>query len=102
MLQSLFLCNNGLSAEACQLVSDILLSDRQAPPLRLLHFYNNMSGDGGAIAVAGMIERLQGLEDVRCSATRAGQAGSTSIAKVLSPTKSACFSQIKFHWILLW
>ena len=40
------MCNDGLSAEACRLVADLLLSAEEGgegcPPLETLHFYNNM------------------------------------------------------------
>ena len=51
-LKRLYACNNGLSADACVLVSELLLSGG-CPALTTLHFFNNMSGDGGAVAIAG-------------------------------------------------
>lgn len=51
-LKRLYACNNGLSADACVLVSELLL-ESGCPELTTLHFYNNMSGDGGAAAIAG-------------------------------------------------
>lgn len=51
-LKRLYACNNGLSADACVLVSELLL-ESGCPKLTALHFYNNMSGDGGATAIAG-------------------------------------------------
>ena len=51
-LKRLYACNNGLSADACDLVSKLLL-EGGCPELTALHFYNNMSGDGGATAIAG-------------------------------------------------
>ena len=80
--QKLFMCNNGLSAEACALVCHILLEDG-CPPLKLLHFYNNMSGSAGAIAVSNIIKACPELQDLRFSATRSGPEGCLSIAEVL-------------------
>lgn len=51
-LERLYVCNNGLSADSCVLISELLLQGG-CPPLTALHFYNNMSGDGGANAIAG-------------------------------------------------
>ena len=53
-LQRLYFCNNGMSADACVLISELLLEGGCAP-LTALHFYNNMSGDGGAVAIAGIL-----------------------------------------------
>ncbi len=75
------MCNNGLSAEACELVSHILL-DGGCPPLEVLHFYNNMSGNGGAIAVSSLVRACSKLEDFRFSATRSGPEGCLAIAEV--------------------
>ena len=55
-LQRLYFCNNGMSADACVLISELLL-DKGCAPLTALHFYNNMSGDGGAVAIAGIHNR---------------------------------------------
>ena len=46
-LERLYFCNNGLSAEACELIRSILMEGNGCPALKVLHFYNNMSGDGG-------------------------------------------------------
>jgi hypothetical protein len=55
LLQRLYFCNNGMSADACVLIKEILL-EGGCPKLTALHFYNNMSGDGGAVAIGGMME----------------------------------------------
>jgi Ran GTPase-activating protein 1 len=59
-LKRLYACNNGLSADACVLVSELLLKDG-CPELTTLHFYNNMSGDGGAVAIAGTVHCSLGV-----------------------------------------
>jgi hypothetical protein len=56
----------------------------QCPALRLLHFYNNMSGDGGAKALSTIIRQISvSLEDLRFSATRAMTDGCQAIATSL-------------------
>lgn len=93
-LQRLYVCNNGLSAEAAELLVKILIreasvlgsteeaAEKKCPPLELLHFYNNMSGDGGAKAVAKIVEACPQLLDFRFSATRSTPVGCESIAAV--------------------
>lgn len=80
-IQKLYLCNNGLSAEACATVADILL-DGQCPPLEVLHFYNNMSGSAGASAISRVVQVANLLQDFRFSATRSGNEGCLDISKV--------------------
>ena len=75
------MCNDGLSAEASVLVGSIL-SEGGVPPLRVLHFYNNMSGSEGAAAVRDIVKQCPLLEDFRYSATRPGAAGCLAIAEV--------------------
>jgi Ran GTPase-activating protein 1 len=75
------MCNDGLSAEASVLVASILL-DNGCPPLTELHFYNNMSGSDGAVAVRDIVKSCPHLESFRFSATRPGPAGCLAIAEV--------------------
>lgn len=53
-----------------------ILTFRTPTNLRVLHFFNNMSGDGGAEALASLMEHAPLLEDLRFSGTRAGPKGS--------------------------
>ena len=88
------MCNNGLSAEAAELLAKILIREasvvgatdgettKTCPPLELLHFYNNMAGDGGARAIANIVVACPQLLDFRFSATRSTVAGCESIAAV--------------------
>ena len=82
-----------MSAEAASLIADIIvgeehsiansLSLRTVPPLNTFHFFNNMSGDGGAKAIARIIKACGGtLNDIRFSATRSMEAGCAAIANV--------------------
>lgn len=73
-LERLWVCNNGMSAEAVLRMAQ-LLSEDGCPPLQLLHFYNNMSGDAGAVAFSSILRQCPGLTDVRFSATRSAAAG---------------------------
>jgi Ran GTPase-activating protein 1 len=84
-LKSLKVCNCGLSAEASKLLSDILHKDGM-PKLILFHFYNNMSGDGGAKAVADILSDCPQLEDFRFSATRSMHSGCKAVAEALNKT----------------
>ena len=70
-----------MAAESCELIAQILL-DGGCPPLTLLHFYNNMAGDGGARALSTVLRACPNLVDLRYSATRAGMDGCLSIAQV--------------------
>ena len=81
-IQRLFMCNNGMSAEAVDSVAHILLSDK-CPPLKLFHFYNNMSGNGGAKAIASIIRSCPELTDLRFSATRSSAEGCIAIAEAI-------------------
>ncbi|OQR95756.1 hypothetical protein THRCLA_07598 [Thraustotheca clavata] len=86
-LEKLFLCNNGLSAESAKVVADVLLF-RGDTKLKTFHFYNNMSGDGGAKALATLIPHCPELEDLRFSTTRAQREGCRVFANALSSLKN--------------
>lgn len=82
-LQKLYVCNDGLSAEASETLHEILIKDGM-PPLKVFHFYNNMSGDGGAIAVGNIVRACPQLLDFRFSATRSRRPGCLAVAKALT------------------
>ncbi|KAG1703158.1 hypothetical protein DVH05_008070 [Phytophthora capsici] len=86
-LQHMFFCNNGISAAAAEVIAqEVLLFRGLDTPTKLetFHFYNNMSGDGGAIALAKILPLSPGLKDLRFSATRAQREGSLTFAKALA------------------
>lgn len=77
----MYVCNNGLSAEAVNLLGEVL-SANDSSLLHLLHFYNNMSGTEGAKHFSRILRAHPNLEDVRFSATRAGPEGCIEVANV--------------------
>ena len=83
-LEKLYMCNDGLSGEACEAVADILLKSGTCTSLKVLNFYNNMSGSRGAKAIAKIVENCPILEDFRFSATRAKAEGTLALAKSFS------------------
>lgn len=86
-LAHVYFCNNGISAAAAAVIADEVLLFRgpDAPTkLQTFHFYNNMSGDGGAKALARLLPLSPALRDLRFSATRAQREGSLAFAKALS------------------
>ncbi|RHY33397.1 hypothetical protein DYB32_001645 [Aphanomyces invadans] len=85
-LERLYLCNNGLSAESAQVIADVLLFRGASVPTKLktFHFYNNMSGDGGAKALATLFPSTPLLEDLRFSTTRSQREGCRVFAQALT------------------
>lgn len=81
-LQKLYVCNDGLSAEASETLAEILLNGG-CPPLTVLHFYNNMSGDGGGVAVGAIVRASPQLVEFRFSATRSQRPGCCAVAEAL-------------------
>ncbi|CAN0356116.1 unnamed protein product, partial [Hapterophycus canaliculatus] len=62
-------------------VQDILLKTSPTA-MRTLHFYNNMSGDLGAKALAQVLPKCPNLSDFRFSGTRSGREGSAAVVQV--------------------
>lgn len=50
VLERLYFCNNGISETAAGVIADMLLF-RTPTVLTTFHFYNNMSGSGGGVAL---------------------------------------------------
>ncbi|KAE9194520.1 hypothetical protein PF004_g20702 [Phytophthora fragariae] len=89
-LQHMYFCNNGISAAAAGVIAqEVLLFRGQDTPTKLetFHFYNNMSGDGGAIALAKLLPLSPALKDLRFSATRAQREGSLAFATAVASLK---------------
>lgn len=92
-LQRLSLCNNGLASQTMHELADILTEDAEngsdsacvAENLTKIHFYNNMSGDGGCAAFARILSRCtSALDDIRFSGVRGGREGSQVVASALA------------------
>ncbi|CAI5746505.1 unnamed protein product [Peronospora destructor] len=89
-LRHIYFCNNGISAAAAGVVADeVLLFRGLDTPTKLetFHFYNNMSGNGGAIELAKLLPLSPELKDLRFSATRAQREGSLAFATALASLK---------------
>jgi len=84
-LEEIYFCNNGLSSSSMELLTNILVSDGQPLKVHTLHFYNNMSGPEGAVALARLLKHCPSLRNFRFSGTRALRAGSRTIAEALLP-----------------
>ena len=85
-LQRLSFCNDGLSAEAMESIRDLLLFRGADKPtsLKSLRFHNNMSGSGGGIAIAKVVEQSPLLESFELSSTRCGREGGVCLSKALA------------------
>jgi Ran GTPase-activating protein 1 len=81
-LEEILFCNCGISAEGCRSIADLLLF-RSPTQLRLVHFHNNMSGSGGAIAIADVVRGSPRLEDLRFSSSRCALDGVLAFAAAL-------------------
>lgn len=90
-LRRLYLCNDGISAEACELIHDLLLQGAGESgncPLTALHFFNNMSGEGGGLAIGKLLARCSAMESFRMSSTRCTPAGGAAILRGLQATSA--------------
>lgn len=85
-LEVLSFNNCGISAEAMRSIADILLF-RVPTRLTTLHFSNNMSGSGGAIALADVVAASPHLEDFRFASSRGGGPGAVALAQALAGTR---------------
>lgn len=83
-LEELFLCNNGLAADAGSLITASVL---ETSPTNLvkLHFHNNLLETAGSVALAPIVENSPRLEDFRFSSLRLGREGTVRICEALRP-----------------
>jgi Ran GTPase-activating protein 1 len=81
-LERLYFCNCGISAEAARSIADIVLGTTPTS-FRLVHFHNNMSGSGGAIAIADIISASPHLEDFRFTSSRGRAEGGIALVKAV-------------------
>eukprot|EP00536_Pseudo-nitzschia_multiseries_P004614 jgi/Psemu1/295631/fgenesh1_pm.78_\ len=92
-LESLSLCNNGLSKDTMEVTAVLLTQEEDgacvANNLRKIHFYNNMSDNEGCESFRKIIAKTSKLEDIRMSGTRAKAPGSLHIAAGLKDLAEA-------------
>eukprot|EP00555_Chaetoceros_dichaeta_P011421 CAMPEP_0198259400 /NCGR_PEP_ID=MMETSP1447-20131203/8614_1 /TAXON_ID=420782 /ORGANISM="Chaetoceros dichaeta, Strain CCMP1751" /LENGTH=485 /DNA_ID=CAMNT_0043946789 /DNA_START=130 /DNA_END=1587 /DNA_ORIENTATION=- len=93
-MERLSLCNNGLSEASMGEIAEILTKSDDgsciAARLTKIHFYNNMSGDGGCTSFGKILDNCSSrLEDIRFSGTRAGAGGSKVVAEALEALASS-------------
>jgi Ran GTPase-activating protein (RanGAP) involved in mRNA processing and transport len=90
-LQKLWFNNVGCSAECAAVIREIVLSN-DPTSLRLFHFFNNMSGPGGAAELAQIVENSPLLEDLRFSGTRCQSEGSLAFAQGIAALSEKQFA----------
>ncbi|CAN8070000.1 unnamed protein product [Agarophyton chilense] len=83
-LRELLFCNNGLAADAGDLIASALLETAPTALVKL-HFHNNLLETPGSIALAPIVENSPALEDFRFSSLRLGREGAVRICKALQP-----------------
>lgn len=83
-LTELFLCNNGLAADAGKLITASLLETAPTALVKL-HFHNNLLETPGSIALAPVVEQSPNLIDFRFSSLRLGRNGAVRICDALKP-----------------
>eukprot|EP00514_Thraustochytrium_sp_LLF1b_P013320 CAMPEP_0184540744 /NCGR_PEP_ID=MMETSP0199_2-20130426/902_1 /TAXON_ID=1112570 /ORGANISM="Thraustochytrium sp., Strain LLF1b" /LENGTH=444 /DNA_ID=CAMNT_0026934395 /DNA_START=49 /DNA_END=1383 /DNA_ORIENTATION=+ len=79
-LEGIAFMNNGLSELSVDLLAGFLPTEH----LKLLHFHNNMSGSGGAVAASNIVLKCSKLEDFRMSSSRVRSDGGLPLLKALS------------------
>ena len=82
-LEGIAFKNDGLSAEACEEITRLFLKLGSPTRLKKLHFWNNMSGDGGAVAIAKLLKQSPYIEDFMMATTRCGEGGGVVLCKAL-------------------
>lgn len=87
-LRQLFLCNNGLAADAGNLITKALL-ETMPTSLVKLHFHNNLLETAGAVALAPVVENSPHLIDLRFSSLRITRDGAVHICKSLKLVMSS-------------
>lgn len=83
-LEELYLCNNGLAADAGELIATALLETKPTS-LKVLHFHNNLLETAGSVALAPIVENSPSLIDFRFSSLRLGREGAVRICQALEP-----------------
>mmetsp|Transcript_21553 Transcript_21553/g.25956 ORF Transcript_21553/g.25956 Transcript_21553/m.25956 type:complete len:501 (-) Transcript_21553:594-2096(-) len=91
-LETLKLLNDGISAEAAGAANELMVN---AHTLKTLHFYNNMSGDKGAMAMAALVKRATKLESYRMSCTRVMEDGMAAVGEALGTLSTLKWIDLK-------
>lgn len=86
-LEKLMLCNDGLSGDAIGILSDIMCKNSHSN-LKTLNFFNNMSGDEGAINVSKILKHHPSISDFRWASTRTGNIGGLELIKGLNELRN--------------
>lgn len=92
-LEHLFFCNNGLAADAANLITNTLM-ESSPTSLLTLHFHNNLLETPGAVALAPIIESSPKLTDFRFSSLRLARDGSVHICKAIKPCMSTTLRKL--------
>lgn len=89
--------NNGLSEASAAQLCDLVLAAKC--PLAQFHFFNNMSGPGGARAIAAMLRnpQLHGVRDLRFSGTRAQADGTLAVADAVALGCGPTLTKLDFN-----
>lgn len=87
-LATLMLCNNGLAADAGNLIAAAFLETAPTSLIKL-HFHNNLLETPGSVALAPVVENSPFLSDFRFSSLRLGRDGAVRISRALQPRLSS-------------
>jgi len=86
-LKRLYFNNNGLQADAADLIRELVLKNNEEPTLEVFHIFNNLLQCKGVEALAPMFEQLPTLKDIRVGTTRVSfEGGNALISSLLSLT----------------
>lgn len=92
-LEHLFFCNNGLAADAGNLITSAL-TETTPTSLLTLHFHNNLLETAGAVALGPVIESSPKLNDFRFSSLRLARDGSVHVCKAIKPCMSTTLRRL--------
>eukprot|EP00871_Galdieria_phlegrea_P003938 jgi/Galph1/4545/GphlegSOOS_G3182.1 len=87
-LEVIKFCNNGLAADAIQLLVLYLLERGTPTCLKTIHFFNNLMESEGARKVIPLIESSPALEDLRLASLRVGVEGMKEVIDSLLNTSA--------------
>jgi Ran GTPase-activating protein 1 len=82
-IEKLYLNRSGITTSAALLVSELLL-DICCPPLKVLQYHRNRSGNSGAVAMSKVISNSPSLTELVYTSSNATAAGCMSIATAVA------------------